>query len=214
MKKANPDAVVHWGDAVEGALVLNQMREMGMTQPFYGCDRTVTDEFVKLAGKNAEGVVAAFPWNPERKDPKLERFKKAYRERFGTEADTYAAHAYDGMNMMLWAINAAGLNRAKIRDVVAYMPHPWPGVTGDIVLSACLDDVADTYLATYKNGSWTYLSRTELGIPKGYIAPRDRLNRDDGAGGGEGEERQAGSAQVTSPRVPWTLCGGSFGQRS
>ena len=94
------------------------------------------------------------------------------------EAETYAAHAYDGMNLMLWAINAAGLNRAKIRDVVAFLPHPWPGVTGDIVFSACLDDVADTYLATYRDGRWKYVSRTELGIPKGYVAPRDRLNRD------------------------------------
>ena len=178
MKNANPDAVVHWGDAVEGALILNTMRELGMKQPFYGCDRTVNEEFVKIAGKNAEGVVAAFPWNPVRKDVKLERFKKAYRERFGVEAETYAAHAYDGMNMLLWAINAAGLNRAKIRDVIAYLPHPWPGVTGDIVFSACLDDVADTYLATYKDGRWNYASRSELGVPKGYIAPRDRLNRD------------------------------------
>jgi branched-chain amino acid transport system substrate-binding protein len=176
--KTNPDAVVHWGDAVEGARILNTMREMGMKQPFYGCDRTVSEDFVKIAGANAEGVVAAFPWNPARKDPRLERFRKAYRERFGVEAETYAAHAYDGMNMMLWAINAAGLNRAKIRDVVAFMPHPWPGVTGDIVFSACLDDVADTYLATYRSGSWTYASRSDLGIPKGYVAPRDRVNRD------------------------------------
>jgi branched-chain amino acid transport system substrate-binding protein len=178
VKNSHPDAVVHWGDAVEGALILNTMREMGMTQPFYGCDRTVSDEFVKIAGKNAEGVVAAFPWNPDRKDPKLERFKEAYRQRFGMEAETYAAHAYDGMNLMLWAIQVAGLNRARIRDVVAFLPHPWPGVTGDIVLSACLDDVADTYIATYRDGRWTFLSRTDLGIPKGYIAPRDRVNRE------------------------------------
>jgi branched-chain amino acid transport system substrate-binding protein len=178
VKRSNPDAVVHWGDAVEGALVLNTMRAMGMTQPFFGCDRTVSEEFVKIAGKNAEGVVAAFPWNPARKDPRLERFRKAYRERFGVEAETYAAHAYDGMNMMLWAINAAGLNRAKIRDLVAFLPHPWPGITGDIVLSACLDDVGDTTLARYEGGTWTYETRADLKVPKGYIAPRDRLNRD------------------------------------
>jgi branched-chain amino acid transport system substrate-binding protein len=178
IRRANPDAVVHWGDAVEGALVLNQMREMGMKQPFFGCDRTVSEEFVRIAGRNAEGVVAAFPWNPQAKDPKLERFEKAYRERYGQEAETYAAHAYDGMNLMLWAINAVGLNRAKIRDVIAFLPHPWPGVTGDIVFSACLDDVSDTYIAKYENGAWRYVSRRDLGIPKGYVAPRDRLNRD------------------------------------
>jgi branched-chain amino acid transport system substrate-binding protein len=178
VKRVNPDAVVHWGDAVEGALILNQMRAMGMKQPFFGCDRTVSDEFVKIAGKNAEGVMAAFPWNPQSNDPKLERFKKAYRERFGMEAETYAAHAYDGMDLMLWAINAVGLNRAKIRDVIAFLPHPWPGVTGDIVFSACLDDVSDTYIAKYENGAWKYVSRSDLGIPKGYVAPRDRVNRD------------------------------------
>jgi ABC-type branched-subunit amino acid transport system substrate-binding protein len=177
LKNANPDAVVHWGDAAEGAKILNTMRELGMKQPFYGSDRTVNEEFAKIAGTNAEGVMAAFPWNPERKDPKLDRFREAYRTRFNAEAETYAAHAYDGMNMMLWAINVAGLNRAKIRDLVAFLPHPWPGVTGDIVLSACLDDVADTYLAKYENGKWKYLSRSELGVPRGYIAPRDRLNR-------------------------------------
>jgi len=181
VKNVNPDAVVHWGDAVEGALVLNTMRELGMRQPFYGCDRTVNAEFVKIAGPNAEGVVAAFPWNPERADPKLARFKAAYRARFGVEAETYAAHAYDGMNLLLWAINVAGLNRARIRDLVAHLPRPWPGVTGEIVFSACLDDVGDTYLATYERGAWTYRSRADLGIPRGYIAPRDRLNRDSAA---------------------------------
>ncbi|MEK9177422.1 MAG: cysteine--tRNA ligase, partial [Patescibacteria group bacterium] len=89
----------------------------------------------------------------------------AYRARFGADPDTYAANAYDGMNLMLWAINVAGLNRAKVRDLIAYLPHPWPGVTGDIVLSAALDDVGDTYLATYDGTAWTYMSRRELRVP-------------------------------------------------
>ena len=111
----------------------------------------------------------------------LERFRRAYRERFGMEPETYAAHGYDGMNMLLWAIQVAGLNRAKIRDVIAHLPYPWPGVTGDIVLSAALDDVAETYLAKYEDGGWRYHSRSDLEIPSGYIPPRDRLNREQAA---------------------------------
>jgi branched-chain amino acid transport system substrate-binding protein len=178
VKNSNPDAVVHWGDAGDGARVLNTMREMGMTQPFFGCDRTVSGEFVTIAGKNAEGVMAGFPWDPTRKSARLERFRKAYKERFDMEAETYAAHAYDGMNLMLWAIQAAGLNRAKIRDLIAHLPHPWPGVTGDIVFSACLDDVGETTLARYESGRWVYYTRQALQVPRGYVPPRDRLNRD------------------------------------
>jgi ABC-type branched-subunit amino acid transport system substrate-binding protein len=178
MRDAKVDAVVHWGDARECGLILNQMRAMGMNQPYFGCDRCATDEFLQIAGANAAGATFTFPWDPTRRDPKLDRFRRAYRERYGVEAETYAAHAYDGMNLMIWAIQVAGLNRAKIRDVLAYLPHPWPGVTGDIVFSACLNDVADTYLAKWENGAWTYASRKDLGISKGYIAPRDRLSRD------------------------------------
>ena len=178
MRDAKVEAVVHWGDARECGLILNQMRAMGMRQPYFGCDRCASDEFLKIAGPNAEGATFVFPWNPDRRDPKLDRFRLTYRERFGMEPETYAAHAYDGMNMLIWAVQVAGLNRAKIRDILAYLPRPWPGVTGDIVLSACLDDVGDVYLVTWKKGAWSYSSRKDLGIPKGYIPPKDRLNRD------------------------------------
>jgi ABC-type branched-subunit amino acid transport system substrate-binding protein len=177
LKAANIDAIVHWGDAEEGALVLNQMRKMGMQQPFLCSDRCVQEEFVKRAGPNAEGVICGYPWNPDRRDPKLEAFRKAYRARFGDQPETYAAHAYDGMNLLLWSIQVAGLNRAKIRDVIAYLPEPWPGVTGDIPLSAALDDVGDVFMAKFEGGTWKYYSREELRIPKGHIPPRDRTSR-------------------------------------
>ncbi len=174
----HPDAIVHWGDAVEGAEILNQMRKMGMNQPFFGCDRHVSDEFVEKAGSNAEGVWAVYPWNPERQDPKLAAFREIFRRRFGVEADTYAAHAYDGMNMLIWATEVAGLNRARIRDVLAYRQKTWPGVTGNISMSAALDDVGEVSIAHFENGHWKYYSREELGIPRGLIPPRDRVSRD------------------------------------
>lgn len=158
-------AVVHWGDAIDGAMILNQMRKMGMNQPFFACDRCTQEEFLKVAGENAEGIVCGYPWNPDRKDEKLEAFRQAFRERFpGEEPDTYAAHTYDGMNMLIWGIQTAGLNRAKIRDVIAYRTEPFAGVTGDIPLSAALDDDGEVFLAFRENGKWVYKSRADLGI--------------------------------------------------
>ena len=186
LKKENLDAIVHWGDAQDGGKILNQMRAMGMQQPYLACDRCLSDEFVKLAGANAEGVVCAFPWNPTSADPRLVQFRKDFRERFGVEPETYAAHAYDGMNMLIWAIEAAGLNRAKVRDVLAARTTPWKGVTGDIVLSACLDDIGDVYLANREGGKWVYHAREDLKIPRGHIPPRDRVSRGPVAAGADG----------------------------
>lgn len=176
MQAERLDAVIHWGNARESALILNQMRQRGMNQPYFTSDRSVSDEFVKLAGDNAEGVMASYPWNPDRQDPKLEDFRAAFRQRFHREPGTYAAHAYDGMNMLMAAIQAAGLNRARIRDVLAYRSQPWTGVTGEIPLSAVLDDLGEVFLAKFASGRWTYHSRQDLGIPRGFIPKRERLS--------------------------------------
>ena len=177
LQATNPDAVVHWGDATESAIVLNTMRKLGMKQPYFTNDRTVSEEFTKLAGENAEGVISAFPWDPSRKDAKLEAFRERFHKKFGEEPETYAAHGYDGMNMLIWATQVGGLNRAKIRDLIAYRSKPWPGVTGDIPLSSTLDDLGDVYLAKFENGTWGYHSREEWQIPRGYIPPRSRVAR-------------------------------------
>lgn len=177
LREANVEAIVHWGNAVEGAKILNQMRAMGMAQPYFACDRCAAEEFVQIAGGNAEGVVCAYPWDPTRPDPNLEAFRAVFQSKYAVEPDTYAAHGYDGMNMLLEAIQLAGLNRAKIRDVLAHRTRPFPGVTGDIPLSACLDDIGEVFLARYEGGAWKYYSRAELAIPQGTIAPRDRASR-------------------------------------
>ena len=172
-----PDVLIHWGDAEDGARVLNAIRVRGWKQPFITCDRCVSDDFVRIAGPNAEGVICSYPWNPERKDPKLDAFRDDFRKRWGAEADTYSTHAYDGMNMLIWAIQTAGLNRAKIRDVLAYRPDPFPGVTGDIPLSSALDDAGEVFLTRRENGRWKFYSAEDWGIPRGNIIEQKRSER-------------------------------------
>ena len=81
------------------------------------------------------------------------------------------------MNMFIWAIQTAGLNRAKIRDVLAHRPDPFPGVTGDIPLSAALDDAGEVFLARRENGQWKYFSREDLDIPRGEVIQTMRVER-------------------------------------
>ena len=172
-----PDAIVHWGNGDDAARILNAMRARGWTQPFHTCDRAVTKEFVEIAGANAEGVIASYPWNPDRQDAKLDAFREAFQARWGVAPCTYAAHAYDGMNMLIWGIQTAGLNRAKIRDILAHRPESFPGVTGDIPLTAALDDGGDVFLARFEGDGWRYYSREDWDIPRGEVIEQMRINR-------------------------------------
>jgi ABC-type branched-subunit amino acid transport system substrate-binding protein len=174
----NPDVIFFWGNADDAGRLINAIRGRGWKQPFLACDRVVSDEFLKIAGPNAEGVICGFPWDPERQDPKLDAFREAFRKRWGADADTYATHAYDGANILIWGIQNAGLNRAKIRDLIAYRTEPFHGVTGEIPLTSAMDDGGDVFLAIRQGDKWTYHSREELGIPRGKVIEKPRTQRE------------------------------------
>ncbi|MDD8050590.1 MAG: ABC transporter substrate-binding protein [Verrucomicrobiota bacterium] len=175
IRGVNPDAVFVWGNAVECGRIIKQMREMGMTQPVLGSDRMLDPDFVRIAGSAAEGTVASSPWDPTRENEQFDAFRTQYMARFdGEEPETYAAHAYDGMRMLLLAINEAGLNRALIRDALErWKREPFPGVTGPIPLNDILVDAGEIAIAKLENGSWRFFSEADAGIQLPRVVPKE-----------------------------------------
>jgi len=156
------DAVMVWGNAREGALIIKQMRQMGMQQPVFACDRLASGEVLKIAGRDAEGLHTTYPYNPTRPDPELVAFNQMYYARFGQQPDMFAAHAYDGMNILIEAIKKAGLNRARIRDVLTDLKtfQGYEGITGRIIFDTTWNDVGDIWMTTLKQGKFEYFSAT------------------------------------------------------
>lgn len=165
IRRVRPDAVLIWGNAKESALILNQMRDMGMMQPVYASDRVVSAEFLTLAGENAEGVVSTSPYNPEADNPRLRKFEEAYKNRFKSEPDVYAAHAYDGMSLIIKAIEKAGLNRVLIRDVLTDLNtfQGYEGVTGKIILDESWNDIGDIWMAKVEDGKFVFSPSPPIG---------------------------------------------------
>lgn len=158
VKKTSPDAILVWGNAKESALILKQLRELGMNQPVYGSDRMVNEIFLKTAGDLAEGIITTCQYNPESNDPKFRAFKENYTKRFDQDPDVFAAHAYDGMNVIIEAIKKAGLNRALIRDVLTDLKtfQGYQGVTGPIVFDGSWNNIRPIYLAKVSNGKFHF----------------------------------------------------------
>ncbi|MBP1674472.1 MAG: Extracellular ligand-binding receptor [Bacteroidetes bacterium] len=158
IKKTSPDAIVLWGNAKESALILKQIRELGMEQPVYGSDRMVSKEFLQIAGSLAEGIVTTCQYNPDADDPRLKAFKAAYLKRFGQEPDVFAAHAYDGTNMVIEAIQKVGLNRVKIRDILLDLKtfQGYEGVTGKVTFDATWNNIRPVFMAEVSNGKFKF----------------------------------------------------------
>lgn len=158
IKENNSEAIVLWGDADELAMIINQMRDMGMDHPVYACDRAITSEFLEIAGENANGVVSTCQYNPKSENPVYEAFRSAYVERYNEEPGVFAVHAYDAANITIEAIREAGLNRALIRDLLTDMStfQNYKGASGTIVFDGSWNDVGQIYMAEIKNDDFVF----------------------------------------------------------
>ena len=156
--KTPAEAIVIWGNAHSTAAIVKEMRKSGMKQAVFGSDRLVSEEFLKLAGEYANGIISTHPYNPNLEDPYLQNFNKSYSNRFGMSPDVFAAHAYDGMNILIDAINIGGLNRVKIRDLLTDLKtfQGYKGVTGELILDATWNDVGKIWMTEIKNGEFVF----------------------------------------------------------
>jgi branched-chain amino acid transport system substrate-binding protein len=155
LEKVQPEAVVLWADAEAAGHIVKTMRARGLNMPIFASERVVNPVFLEIAGEAAEGVIATYPYNPDADIPALKAFKRNYRERFGVDPDTYAAHSYDGTNMVIDAIRRAGLNRYLIRDALAAMKS-YSGVTGEIPFDDVYADRGPIVMVTVRGGMFVF----------------------------------------------------------
>ena len=85
-----------------------------------------------------------------------------YRERFSEEPNAFSAHAYDGTNLIIAAIRAAGLNRPRIRDAL-FANKSFAGVTGTIEFDSTQNNVRKPWLVEVKSGRFHFFRPDEQG---------------------------------------------------
>jgi branched-chain amino acid transport system substrate-binding protein len=157
LRDAKVEGLVIWGEAEEAGLILKQMRQMGMTQPVFGGSRLAYPRLLEIAGPAAEGLVVTSALDPTRTDPKWVAFRDAYRQKFNEEPIDYAASAYDGMNILIAAIEKIGLNRGRIMDVLRdYQMKTYQGVAGTDYFDHTLNNISPVTMARVKDGKFEY----------------------------------------------------------
>ncbi|RME75265.1 MAG: branched-chain amino acid ABC transporter substrate-binding protein [Planctomycetota bacterium] len=160
------DALFISGLYNEAALITKVAREeLGLTVPILAGDGVMNDKFVEIAGKAAEGVYVTTPFllDAAKGDPKVEAFRKAFREKYGKDPDTWAALTYDAVGMALEAIRDVGTDREKIRQWFAAHTsagNAYQGVTGPTWFDADGDCYSKgAHVAVVKNGRFVPAER-------------------------------------------------------
>ncbi len=156
VKESGAEALVLWGLYREISAIVVQARAMNLPVELVGGDGFVSQAFLDLAGPAAEGVVATYPYDVDSKDPANVAFVKAFETAYGHPPDSFGAHGYDAMNVLLTAVSKGGQNRARVRDALA-LTTDFPGVTGPITFDNVGGDKRTPPLARVKQGKFVLL---------------------------------------------------------
>jgi len=121
IKALNPEGVNVVDISATAATQVKQMAELGLKAVVLGSDGPITDAFIKLAGKPAEGVPLVVRYGTTLDTPRNKAFVAAFKaRRNGEEPDQYAQAGYDGVYLQAEAIKRAGsTDPAKIREALS-----------------------------------------------------------------------------------------------
>jgi branched-chain amino acid transport system substrate-binding protein len=117
-----PDVLFVPSHDQETGLLLKQKKELGINIPVLGGDGSMTNTLLKVAQDAAEGsIYSSFGWNKE--------FETKFESKYGTDADPYAATAYDAIYIIAEAIRKGGYTGTGIQKAMLQIKD-FPGVSG------------------------------------------------------------------------------------
>jgi branched-chain amino acid transport system substrate-binding protein len=129
LKAANVQAILNWSIEPAQAIVIKNVRQIGMTVPIFQSHGFANVQYAKAAGAAAEGVM--FPASrivvaeslaaSDRQRPVVVSYKAGYEARFKEDVSTFGGHAYDALGILVRAVKEVGLDREKVRGAIENM---------------------------------------------------------------------------------------------
>lgn len=117
LQKAAPDAIIGACFQAEAAILIQQIRAIGMKDiPIFGSNAFADPVTIRLAGDAVNGVYCASAWVPTTPNPKGAALAKKYKELFKEDCGKAAAQVYDHVSIICEAIKRAGsTDREKVK---------------------------------------------------------------------------------------------------
>ena len=153
MKESAPEAVFVAALYSDAAQILQQMKNLDFEVPVFATNTLYKQEFLDLAGANAEGILMLNSFELENTDEEYVYLKDAYEEKTGNQVDTYVTQSYDAMNLLLKAIEATDGDQAKMRDWIADVKD-YRGVSGTFSFNDVRVPIKDEYVFTITDGAY------------------------------------------------------------
>lgn len=156
-REAKIDGLVIWSRPADGARILKQLRAAGVRIPVLGPSYLCSSQLIELAGTAAEGLVTTSASNPSQASKRWQDFERVYDARFGEFPDAYASYAYDGISLLIAAIEEYGPERERVGEALRqHRLEKYEGVSGHLLFDEDLSNIAPITMARVEGGKFVY----------------------------------------------------------
>jgi len=166
IKGKKADLIMFGGIDPQAGPMVKQMVQLGIKAKFIGGDGIQTPNFIKLAGKAAEGVMASIPGLPKDQMPGGKAFLDKFKAKFNVEVELFAPMGYDAVFVFVEAMKRAGST-----DPAKFLPEigktNYQGVIGPIAFDE-KGDLKNGPITIYvaKGDKWEALETVTPGAPQ------------------------------------------------
>lgn len=162
IKNLKPDVIFAPGNYTEGAHIVKQARELGISAPFIATDTWESSQFLEIGGEYVEGVVISTFFTTEvPMTDESTRFVNEFRNKYDEEPTSVASLGYDAYLVILNAIDESGsLDPIVINKYIA-QTRGFEGAAGYISLNSNGDAIKSAVLKEVRNGKFEYLTIVE-----------------------------------------------------
>ncbi len=170
IKDLGPDLIYFGGITQNNAgQLVKDMRNVGMTDvKFMGPDGINEQALIDAAGKDSEGVYATFGGIPPKElTGKGKEWYDAYKAKFNSEPEPYAAYGYEAAQVVLQALGkVCEGNRDAVRETVM-ATKDFPGLLGTWSFDANGDTTITKMSGSeVKDGKWVFAETLDAKVGK------------------------------------------------
>jgi branched-chain amino acid transport system substrate-binding protein len=119
IRDAKPEVLVLFAYYTDGALLLTQAADVGLSAKIVTSGACYNQKFIELGGDAVEGAVMPVEFFAGDPRPDIRAFVDAYRKRYREEPDLFAAYSYDAVKIVAWAAQRANFERAALPAALA-----------------------------------------------------------------------------------------------
>ena len=162
-KAAGADTILIYTAAPSAGILVRQVRQFDLKKNVVGTTGIVSDNFLKITGKDGEGVYADMDLDLTYPSATQQKLIDAYRAAYNAPPNNFASFAWDAVHIVAGALRSTKSTDADKLAAALETEKPYNGTTGTFKFTATDHNgfnANDIRIVIDRNGVWETLKKS------------------------------------------------------